>query len=237
MGQVYRLNPDYNKNKKLRLECIETFNLYGTIIAMEKCRYGNMTKDALILVFADAKLSIVQFDNYTGDLMTLSIHYFENELQTEGIHYNMYNPILKVDPNMRCAAMLIYGFKLVIIPFYEENSINNINHQMNTSSQSKMNDLNDSKVDTTENVQANNKSLPSSTGLSSYTIDLRKLDNWLEVRIIDIEFLYGYYEPTLFILCESTMTWVGRYAVKKDTCNSVALSLNINQKTHPVIWP
>lgn len=47
---------------------------------------------------------------------------------------------------------------------------------------------------------------------SSYTIDLRKLDQWLEMRIIDIEFLYGYYEPTLFILCESSMTWVGRYS-------------------------
>jgi len=25
--------------------------------------------------------------------------------------------------------------------------------------------------------------------------------------------------------------------VKKDTCNSVALSLNLNQRTHPIIWP
>jgi cleavage and polyadenylation specificity factor subunit 1 len=25
--------------------------------------------------------------------------------------------------------------------------------------------------------------------------------------------------------------------VKKDTCNSLALSLNLNQRTHPIIWP
>lgn len=25
--------------------------------------------------------------------------------------------------------------------------------------------------------------------------------------------------------------------MKRDTCNSVALSLNLNQRTHPIIWP
>ncbi len=143
---------------------------------------------------------------------------------------------MKVDPNMRCVVMLIYGFKLVVIPFYEEHSgahqsVANAHHidksiemDMNTS-------------DVTQSASAKSHHTTASTSLSSYTIDLRKLDNWLEVRVIDIEFLYGYYEPTLFILCESNLTWVGRYALKKDTCNSVALSLNLNQKTHPIIWP
>ena len=139
--------------------------------------------------------------------------------------------------------MLIYGFKLVVIPFYEEHMVNNnTNHQLSTSFQEKSTETNldptSIGTDSIQNITTKStQSTHVSTSLSSYTIDLRKLDNWLEIRIIDIEFLYGYYEPTLFILCESTMTWVGRYAIKKDTCNSVALSLNLNQKTHPVIWP
>ena len=57
--QIFKFNPDQNKNKKLKLECVETYNLYGTILAMKSCRYGPMTKDALILVFADAKVKIL----------------------------------------------------------------------------------------------------------------------------------------------------------------------------------
>jgi cleavage and polyadenylation specificity factor subunit 1 len=153
---------------------------------------------------------------------------------------------------MRCACMLIYGFKLVIIPFYEDHSSLNNNHQFNLDEKayqdgeesSKLNSDNfkseSSNLHETSFVHKSEKTTnnqSSITSLSSYTIDLRKLDNWLEMRIVDIEFLYGYYEPTLFILSESNMTWVGRYAVKKDTCNSVALSINLNQKTHPIIWP
>ncbi|CAF0847441.1 unnamed protein product [Brachionus calyciflorus] len=213
---VYKFYPytintsDETKTNKLKLELVESYYLYGTISSVKSCRYGNMNKDALIIAFIDAKLSVVEYDEDQCDLITLSIHYFEDEIETEGLHYNIYEPILKVDPNMRCACMLIYGFKLVVIPFA-------------------LNQDNSEQLD--ENTEPNSKSL------TSYTIDLRKIDNWLEMRIIDIEFLYGYYEPTLFILCESNMTWVGRYAVKKDTCNSVALSLNLNQKTHPIIWP
>ena len=73
--------------------------------------------------------------------------------------------------------------------------------------------------------------------LSSYIVHLKKLDVSLTGRIIDLQFLHSYYEPTLFILCESSRTWVGRVAVKRDTCSSVALSINVAQKSNPVIWP
>ena len=73
--------------------------------------------------------------------------------------------------------------------------------------------------------------------MSSYIVHLKKLDASLTGRIIDLQFLHSYYEPTLFILCESSRTWVGRVAVKKDTCSSVALSINVAQKSNPVIWP
>lgn len=76
-----------------------------------------------------------------------------------------------------------------------------------------------------------------SSSLSSYIVHLKKLDPSLAGRIVDLQFLHSYYEPTLFILCESTRTWVGRVAVKKDTCCSVALSINVTQKSNPVIWP
>ena len=157
------------------------------------------------------------------------------------MHYNFYHPVLRVDPNMRCAVMLIYGCKLVVIPFYEAHTtqINQADVKSNTIED---NMFIKSEPDTNFDAKhplgdVKKQQVSTSLSLSSYSIDLRKLDDWLEMRIIDIEFLYGYYEPTLFILSESNRTWVGRYAVKKDTCNSLALSLNLHQKTHPIIWP
>ena len=44
--------------------------------------------------------------------------------------------------------------------------------------------------------------------LSSYVIDLRNLDEKI-INVIDIQFLHGYYEPTIFILYEPLPTWAG----------------------------
>ncbi|ESN93223.1 hypothetical protein HELRODRAFT_103603 [Helobdella robusta] len=70
---------------------------------------------------------------------------------------------------------------------------------------------------------------------SSYTIDLKKLDERV-INVKDIDFLHGYYEPTLAILFEPLPTWAGRVAVRKDTCHMVALSINMEQRVSPIIW-
>lgn len=47
-----------------------------------------------------------------------------------------------------------------------------------------------------------------SSFLPSYIIDVRALDEKL-LNIIDLQFLHGYYEPTLLILFEPNQTWPG----------------------------
>ena len=51
------------------------------------------------------------------DLKTDSMHFFENDEFRSGLMRNIHQPSIRVDPEHRCASMLIYGHHLVIIPF------------------------------------------------------------------------------------------------------------------------
>ncbi|CAG2190284.1 CFT1 [Mytilus edulis] len=87
---VYRLNPDTEddtgKNvseqnqetrKKQKLECLATFSLFGNIMSLQFVKLPGANRDALLLSFSDAKLSVVEYDPSTHDLQTTSLHYFE----------------------------------------------------------------------------------------------------------------------------------------------------------------
>jgi len=48
--------------------------------------------------------------------------------------------------------------------------------------------------------------------------------------------LDGYNDPTLVILYEALPTWTGRISERQDTCGIMALSINLIDQSHPVIW-
>lgn len=81
--------------------------------------------------------------------------------------------------------MLVYGRRLVILPF---------------------------RVDTMLEESENSFQEPDSENISqvlpSYTILLKTIDEKIE-NIIDIQFLHGYYEPTVLILYEPVRTFSG----------------------------
>ena len=64
---------------KCKLECMAQYTLCGTIMSMQSVNLANSPRDALLLSFSDAKLSIVEYDSESHDLRTLSLHYFEED--------------------------------------------------------------------------------------------------------------------------------------------------------------
>lgn len=94
-------------------------------------------------------------------------------------------PIVRVDPEGRCAVMLIYGRKLVVLPFKKDPSLDD--------------------GDLLDNLKASSNKTPI---LSSYMIVLKSLEEKMD-NIVDLQFLYGYYEPTLLILYEPVRTFAG----------------------------
>ncbi|XP_056274732.1 cleavage and polyadenylation specificity factor subunit 1 [Pseudoliparis swirei] len=197
------------KSRKEKLEQVASFSLFGNIMSMASVQLVGANRDALLLSFKDAKLSVVEYDPGTHDLKTLSLHYFEEPELRDGFVQNVHIPIVRVDPENRCAVMLVYGTQLVVLPFRKDTL--------------------------TDEQEGGVGEGPKSSFLPSYIIDVRELDEKL-LNIIDMKFLHGYYEPTLLILFEPNQTWPGRVAVRQDTCSIVAISLNIMQKVHPVIW-
>lgn len=63
----------------MKLECLTQYTLYGNIMSMQSVTLAHSSRDALLLSFRDAKLSVVEYDPETHDLKTLSLHYFEEE--------------------------------------------------------------------------------------------------------------------------------------------------------------
>lgn len=203
---------------KMRLECMASYTLFGNVMDLRSVSLSGSQRDALLISFKDAKLSVVQHDPDTYELKTLSLHYFEEEDIRGGWMGNYNVPIVKVDPDNRCAVMVIYGRKLVVLPFRRDSSLDEI------------------EVQDVKPMKKTPLQLIARTPiLASYTITLKDLDEKID-NIIDIEFLHGYYEPTLLILYEPVRTFPGRVAVRNDTCSMVAISLNIQQRVHPIIW-
>lgn len=64
---------------KMKLECVSQFSMAGNVMSMQSVTLNNSERDALLLSFKEAKVSIVQYDLDTHDLKTLSLHYFEEE--------------------------------------------------------------------------------------------------------------------------------------------------------------
>lgn len=226
--KVFRIIPDvepgskekysYARPPKMRLECLASFQLFGNIMSLQSVRLSGSQTDALLLSFREAKLAIVQMDMITYSLRTLSLHYFEDSDIKNGWTNCQHIPTVRVDPDNRCAVMLIYGNKLVVLPFHR-----------------------DSLLDEMDSMEAKPVQNPVTGGsgrcsiLASYMIELKELDEKID-NVIDIQFLHGYYEPTLNILYEPVKTFPGRIAVRTDTCCMAAISINVQQRVHPIIW-
>lgn len=175
----------------MRLECMNTYQLFGNVMSLQSVSLSGSQRDALLISFKDAKLSVVQHDPDTFELKTLSLHYYEEEDIKGGWTGNYTIPTVRVDPDNRCAVMVCYGRKLVVLPFRRDNSLDEIEVQ----------DVKPMKKTPTQLIAK-------TPILASYIITLKDLDEKID-NIIDIQFLHGYYEPTLLILYEPVRTFPG----------------------------
>ncbi|EDQ87831.1 uncharacterized protein MONBRDRAFT_33188 [Monosiga brevicollis MX1] len=101
---------------QLRLELAASFRLNGVATAMVAITLPKQLRDTVVLSFADAKISAIQFEPSTRTLITQKLI----NLEIEAVYGSKVNadlpPVLQADPLHRCIGALVYGCRLVIIP-------------------------------------------------------------------------------------------------------------------------
>ena len=101
-----------------KLECMLSVSALAPVRSMASVRIPRGTGlDMLLLAFDDAKLSIVAYDQRTHDLVTVSMHSFEDALLRGGYAQSVHAPLVVADVDSRCAAMLVHGRHLALVPF------------------------------------------------------------------------------------------------------------------------
>lgn len=196
-----------------RLERVLSRKLYGVVESLSTLRNPRHDgRDAMLLTFRDAKLSVVRWNGDIWDIESSSLHYFESDLSLKtGRVCFPCPPFSVVDPEGRCAAVVMFRHQIAILPGTES--------------------LETDLYGIYEDDEKNSDTI-AAVG-NSY------LDNLSTVGVRDIRdavFLSGTSEPTLLCLYEGDPSWAGNIKEKKDTCCLAALSINLSDKRHPKIW-
>ncbi|KAL2334503.1 hypothetical protein Fmac_015716 [Flemingia macrophylla] len=199
------------------LELVCHYRLHGNVETMAVLSIGggdaSRKRDSIILTFADANISVLEYDDSIHGLRTSSLHCFEGP---EWLHLKRgreqfaRGPVVKVDPQGRCGGVLIYDLQMLILKTTQAGS----------------------------GLVGEDDALGFSGAVaarieSSYMINLRDLDMR---HVKDFTFVHGYIEPVMVILHECELTWAGRASWKHHTCMISALSISTTLKQHPLIW-
>ena len=100
---------------QLRLRASSELN--GRVLSMCTVPAANAQhRDRVVLAFADAKLSIVEFDVWSESLHTVAVHSFESLATETGCIETDVPPLARVHADGSCAALLAYGVHLVVLP-------------------------------------------------------------------------------------------------------------------------
>ncbi|XP_077245724.1 cleavage and polyadenylation specificity factor 160 [Tasmannia lanceolata] len=199
------------------LELVCHYRLHGNVETMAVLSIGGddgcRRRDAIVLAFQDAKISVLEYDDSIHGLRLSSMHCFEGpewHYLKRGRESFARGPLVKVDPQGRCGGVLVYGLQMITLKAAQAGYGLGGDDEAGGSGG-------------TVSVRIE----------SSYVINLRDLDM---KHVKDFTFVHGYIEPVLVILHEGELTWSGRTSLKQHTCVISALSISTTLKQHPLIW-
>ena len=244
-------DPALNENMDVSLEVVAEFDLHGTVgsLCALRRRFGapRNQRDALLVAVRESKLSVVEFDPATQTLVNSSLHSWETGVGSGGVpsaHRAAPLPPLAVaDPEGRCGAVLLRaegGSRLALLPAVEGEVDDDFVDDEDEDDDDEAADAlhsnpNANSGKSLRRTQSEIRSRGTAASVkASYVLDLSRELKISGVR--DVCFLHGYGEPTVLVLHEKKPTWAGRLALLNDTMVISAITLDLDNKRHTVIW-
>ncbi|KAF9818061.1 hypothetical protein IEO21_03022 [Rhodonia placenta] len=195
-----------------RFYLIREHRLHGIVTGIEGVRIITSIEDSLdrlLVSFKDAKIALLEWSDAIHDLITVSIHTYERAPQLMSIDAPLFRSELRADPLSRCAALLIPGDSIAILPFYQSQA----------------------ELDIMEQETNQARDVPYSP---SFILDFAgDVDERIR-NVIDFAFLPGFNNPTIAVLYQSPQTWTGRLREYKDTVGLMIFTLDLVTRHYPV---
>ena len=228
-GDSIAQRTDRANNTKLVL-VFET-PLAGAVTGLARIKAPNARNgcESLLIAFKDARLSLVEWDVERHALVTVSIHYYEQE-ELQGSPWaaplSHYVNFLAVDPGSRCAALKFGARNLAILPFRqadEDIDMDDWDEELDGPRPAK--DLTNAVINGASNIEDTPYS-------PSFVLRLSNLDPSL-LHPVHLAFLHEYREPTFGILAStaSASNSLGR----KDHFTYMVFTLDLQQKASTTI--
>jgi cleavage and polyadenylation specificity factor subunit 1 len=216
-----------------RLVLLSEHALAGTVTSIRRVKILSSKSggEALLIAFADAKLSLVEWDPEKSTLSTISIHYYEGE----GLQACPWVPdlslchnFLTVDPTSRCAALKFGHRHLAILPFRQI---------AGDLGEADFDEGFDDPAERPVERKATNGDIMASDQkpyTSSFVLSLTTLDPSL-THPIHLAFLHEYREPTFGVLYSSRALGSAMLQERKDILNYTVFTLDIEQRASTTI--
>lgn len=206
--------------EQVQIYLLRAHRLFGIVTGLGKCAIGSSSsstdaasgrdRDTLVVSFRDAKMALMQWSEADAGLITVSIHTYERAPQLADGLPNNFLPILALDPDMRCAALLLPEDSLALLPFYNDTA----------AELDEMLELAERQANGTLSLE---NTLPYAP---SFVLSLREADEDVK-NVRDVVFLPHFQRPTVAVLYEREATWTGRLGERLDTCSLHLVTLDL----------
>jgi len=207
------------EQKKLFLHSQHQLN--GVVMDIKPATFAPNRTSSLLLSFSKAKFSAIHFDRATNTVVTKALYHFEDRgLFTTEFLDEFHCPRIRVDSEHHCAGLLISKRHIAIIPLLvSAQKLDFEPVELEQPGEHKPYEFKREFI-----VKPTRRSrYKSHLIIDLYTIAVK--------TVTDFVFLHGYHSPTLLLLHNTSETWAGRIAVKKDTGSLITLTVNQSAKS------
>ena len=217
-----------------RLVLLAEDELAGTVCDVAPVRPAGADRDALLVSFFDAKVSVLRYDAATARLAVRALHTFERAEHRAGAAQLVRGPWLAVDPQARCAAALVYDCNLAVIPIDDDDDDDDATATASAATAT-ADDLFAMAMDDDDDNMDGKEGEKKKVRDKSYVCTLREMG--LGPDLEAMAFLHGCFEPCLFAVYAAGVARETKAVSGPDvTCTAAALALDTRARRSTVLW-